>query len=167
MLISSVAFWKRIGTGLVVVSLIALTFTPGKSSGARIPHSTAKLLLAGSNAPEPVLSILERACQDCHSDNTVWPWYASVPPLSWQVHQDVSRARAFMDLSKWNHYTDTERKVFLLSIVSATQSHVMPPSRYLWMHPNATLSDTDVELLKAWTLMNRTPNASQTVGHPR
>jgi len=164
MLISSVAFWKRTGIGLVLASFVALTLTAGKSSGARIPYSTAKPLLAGSNTPEPVISILERACQDCHSGNTVWPWYASIPPVSWQVHQDVSRARAFMDLSKWNSYTEAERKVFLLSIVAATQSHVMPPPRYLWMHRNARLSDTDVESLKSWALTNRTPKGSESIG---
>jgi hypothetical protein len=164
---SSIAFWKRTAIGLEVVSFVALSFPPGKSSGARNPHSTAKTLLAGSNTPEPVRSIIERACQDCHSENTVWPWYSNVPPLSWQVHQDVSRARAFMDLSKWNGYTEAERRGFLLSIVAATQSHLMPPPRYLWMHSNARLSNTDLELLKAWALTNRTPNSNQMIGHTR
>jgi hypothetical protein len=167
MLISSIAFWKRTGIGLAVISFAALTFTSAKSSDARIPHFTAKPLLLGSNTPELVLSIFQRACQDCHSDDTAWPWYASFPPFSWQVHQDVSRARAFMDLSKWNRYTEAERKVFLLSIVAATESNVMPPPRYLWIHRNARLSNTDLELLKAWALTNRTPNSSQMSGHTR
>src|SRR5262249_62117807 len=97
--------------------------------------------------------------QFCLSAILSLPCTASLPPFSGQVHQDVSRARAFMDLSKWNRYTEAERKVFLLSIVAATESRVMPPPRYLWMHRNARLSNTDLELLKAWALTNRTPKA--------
>src|SRR5437764_6931937 len=45
-----------------------------------------KSLLTGSNVPVPVRAVLERACQDCHSENTVWPWYSHIPPVSWQIH---------------------------------------------------------------------------------
>jgi hypothetical protein len=144
--------WKCGLIGLAVVSSIALALAHGNS---RVPKSSPlvdKPLLAGSGAPEPVSSILRRACRDCHSDNTVWPWYADLPPVSWQIRSDVTRGRAFMNLSKWSEYDVEKRRVLVLSILAATQARVMPPPKYLWMHANAKLSDTELKLLKEWAL---------------
>lgn len=57
-----------------------------------------------------------------------------------------------MNLSKWSGYTETERRGFMVVIKSATQSHVMPPSRYLWMHPEARLSAEELDCIRNWTL---------------
>src|SRR5215467_4475093 len=97
--------------GFVTVLAVALTSlnanSSANSSGGHGP------LLGGSQVPSSVRSILSRACQDCHSANTHWPWYSKVPPLSWQVHKDVAQGRSFMDLSKWSEYTEGERKGYL------------------------------------------------------
>jgi len=106
----------------------------------------------GSTVPPQIRSILRRACQDCHSDNTVWPWYAAVPPLSWQIHSDVTRGRAFMNLSKWNEYSDDQRRGFILAIQQATQARIMPPANYVWVHRDSKLSDADLEAIQEWAL---------------
>jgi Haem-binding domain len=95
---------------------------------------------------------LQRACRDCHSDNTVWPWYAGLPPVSWQIHGDVERGRAFMNLSKWSEYSDEQRRGYKLAILAVTQAGVMPPPKYVWMHGSAKLSDAEIEVLRAWAL---------------
>jgi hypothetical protein len=104
----------------------------------------------GFDAPEPVRVIIGRACLDCHSDGTVWPWYSNIPPIAWQIHADVDQGRAFMDLSSWNEYTSEERRSFVSQIARATRARVMPPPKYLWMHRDARLSDADLDTLKAW-----------------
>jgi hypothetical protein len=129
---------------------IGLATAISNSAGNQTPIS--KPLLAGTDVPSPVRSILQRKCQDCHSANTTWPWYANIPPFSWQIHRDVARGRAFMDLSKWNDYTDAERQGFMVSIRTAIQNHLMPPSKYLWVHPGARLSAYDAQLISDWTL---------------
>ncbi|MBZ5626427.1 MAG: heme-binding domain-containing protein [Acidobacteriia bacterium] len=111
-----------------------------------------KSILAGSNVPVPVREILQRACQNCHSENTIWPWYAQIPPISRQIHSDVAKGRAFMDLSKWNDYTEGERRGFTAAIGAAIQNHLMPPPKYVWMHREARLSSDELELVKAWAL---------------
>jgi hypothetical protein len=122
------------------------------SGGARERSDLRKPLLTGSDVPVPVRAILERACHNCHSEDTVWPWYAHVPPASQVIQRDVTKARAFLDLSKWNDYTDGERRGFALAIAAATQNRLMPPQRYLWMHGEARLTDDDLESIKAWAL---------------
>lgn len=137
--------------GLFVIFPIALAVTSGNLSSAR-STSARKSLFAGSQVPAPVRLVLERACQDCHSENTVWPWYAGVPPLSWKIHNDVARGRAFMNLSKWNEYSEGEHRGFVLAIGAATANHMMPPPRYVWMHSNARLSAAELDLLNGWAL---------------
>jgi hypothetical protein len=109
-----------------------------------------KSLLAGSEVPPPVRAVLERACQDCHSANTEWPWYARIPPVSWRIHNDVEKARAFLDFSKWDQYSESERQGFAAAIAASARGKLMPPSEYVWMHREARLSGADMRLLQAW-----------------
>jgi len=113
---------------------------------------TDNTLLAGSKVPLQARSVLQRACMDCHSDNTVWPWYAHVPPFSRQIHSDVTRGRAVMNLSKWSEYSDGQRRGFMMAILAATKARDMPPSQYVWMHGKAKLSDADLKELEKWAI---------------
>ena len=137
--------------GLILVASVALALTTATHS-SRSEAFVEKSLLARSNVPEPVRAILQRACQDCHSENTIWPWYAHIPPISRQIHSDVQKGRAFMDLSKWNEYTEGERWGFRVAIGAAIQNHLMPPPKYVWMHSDARLSSDEIEFVKAWAL---------------
>jgi len=107
-------------------------------------------LLEGAQIPSPVLSALERACQNCHSQNTEWPWYSAIPPISWQIHNDVDHGRQFMDLSKWSSYSEAKKRGILISIRAAVQTHAMPPAKYVWMHPEAKLSAAEQRSLENW-----------------
>lgn len=97
-------------------------------------------------------SILQRACEDCHSDNTVWPWYAHVPPFSWEIHKDVALGRSFMNLSKWSQYSAGQRRGLVMAILADTRAHVMPPPGFVRMHGSARLSDTDFKELSKWAI---------------
>jgi len=109
-----------------------------------------KPLLPVSDAPPSVLATLQRACQDCHSQNTAWPWYSAIPPISWQIYSDVDHGRQFMDFSKWNTYSDAQKRGMLISMDTALQTRAMPPAKYLLLHPNARLSDADQQALQGW-----------------
>ena len=144
--------WKRGLIALAFVFCIAVALAHGNSHAPKRSNLTDRPLLAGTGAPVPVSSILQRACWDCHSDSTVWPWYADLPPVSWQIHSDVARGRAFMNLSRWSEYSDDQRRGFTLAILTATEARVMPPPKYVWMHGNAKLSDAELKALKDWAL---------------
>jgi hypothetical protein len=107
-------------------------------------------MLSKSEVPPAVRAILQRACQDCHSDHTTWPWYAQIPPVSWQIHSDVEKGRAFMNFSKWNDYTEDEQRGYKTSIGAVVQGHLMPPPNYLWLHREARLSNSELAILRAW-----------------
>jgi hypothetical protein len=143
---------RRVLVGLVVVASVALALTTAIVDGTGNQTAMEKSLLTGSNVPVPVRAILGRACQDCHSEKTVWPWYSHIAPIAWQIHTDVKRGRAFMDLSKWNDFTESERRGFTAAIGTAVQNHLMPPPKYVWLHPEARLSSSELELVRAWAL---------------
>jgi Haem-binding domain len=150
---------RRIGA-LVVAASVAISFTGGCLVD-KAPKTAAEApLLMASRVPVPVAAILQRACKDCHSDNTHWPWYAHVPPVSWKIRHDVSTARAFMNLSKWNEYTEREQQGFAASIGEAVESHVMPPAGYVCFHSQARLSPSEVALIQAWAAgkLDESPN---------
>ena len=143
---------RRVFVGLIVVASVAFALTTAIVDGTGNQTVIEKSLLTGSSVPVPVRAILERACQDCHSENTVWPWYSHIAPIAWQIHTDVERGRAFMDLSKWNDFTESERRGFTAAIGAAVQNHLMPPPKYVWLHPEARLSSDELESVRAWVL---------------
>jgi len=144
---------RRGVAGLIVLAWAGLTLTTANSKGGTRARVESPLL-GGSNVPEPVRAVLQRACQDCHSANTVWPWYSRIPPVSFQVHDDVAKGRVFLDFSKWNEYSDGQRRGFTTAIGAAVRSGLMPPPRYVWIHRGARLSTAELELVQAWVRTN-------------
>ena len=144
------SLWKRGILGSAVILTFGLLLATGNTGGAKTADSGKRSRLSGFDAPPAVRDIVVRACADCHSEETKWPWYSNLPPVSWQIRADVDNARAVMDLSHWNEYSDEERHDFATEIARATRVHVMPPPKYLWMHHDAKLSNAELDLLKGW-----------------
>src|SRR5262245_56934096 len=107
---------RRSLAGMAVVASVAVALTIGNSDRPGKQARVGQSILAGANVPVQVRRVLQRACQNCHSDHTNWPRYAHIPPISRQIHSDVAKGKAFMDLSKWNEYTDGQRRRFMVAI---------------------------------------------------
>jgi cytochrome c551/c552 len=88
-------------------------------------------------------ALAKRACFDCHSDETVWPWYSYVAPVSWLVYNDTMQGRRRLNFSQWN--TGSQRSVG--EITGKIQEGEMPPAIYLPMHPNAHLTAAEKQQL--------------------
>ncbi len=84
-----------------------------------------------------------RACFDCHSNETVWPWYSNVAPVSWLVYRDVAEGRDRFNFSDWQNSYLNDSGEFSHAVTEGE----MPPFQYLLMHANAKLSASDKELL--------------------
>ncbi len=83
--------------------------------------------------------LAQRACFDCHSNQTIWPWYSNVAPVSWLVYSDVAEGRRRMNFSDWLSLRLREPG----EISSALSEGEMPPFQYVLMHPTARLSTTE------------------------
>jgi Haem-binding domain len=85
-----------------------------------------------------------RACFDCHSNSTTWPWYSNIAPISWLVQRDVNDGRSALDFSDWLRAQDGADDA-----VEAVRSGSMPPWYYKLMHSNARLSAAERDRLAA------------------
>jgi cytochrome c551/c552 len=101
-------------------------------------------------APPEVHAVLRRACYDCHSNETVWPWYSHVAPVSWLVADDVNHGRSHFNFSTWNRLTPNDQAKTLREAWGQIEEGNMPLWYYLPMHSAARLSDADKALLHAW-----------------
>jgi hypothetical protein len=79
--------------------------------------------------------LVKRVCYNCHSNETRWPWYSSVAPVSWLTQRDVNTGRSHLNFSEWNNPQDQADDV-----VGEVQAGGMPPWFYVAMHPEAKLT---------------------------
>ncbi len=112
------------------------------------------------DAPPAVHVVLKRACYDCHSNETAWPWYSRVAPVSWMLRSDVSEGRREVNFSTWDRYDATRRSKLMRKIWKQVAEKDMPPWDYVVVHPPAKLSAQDREILRGWTAGAAPPAAA-------
>lgn len=91
---------------------------------------------------ETTRDLAVRACYDCHSNQTVWPWYAKCAPVSWLIQNDVDDGRRKVNFSEWDRPQRKAREV-----ARRIQRSSMPPWYYVLLHSKATLSATERQTL--------------------
>ncbi|HZO81180.1 MAG TPA: heme-binding domain-containing protein [Candidatus Binataceae bacterium] len=102
-------------------------------------------------APAPVKAVLRRACYPCHSNETAWPWYSNVAPLSWVVAYDVHQGRRELNFSRWDAYQPAQRLRKLKKTAEEVAEGEMPPWYYIYpMHREARLSAADRDMIRNW-----------------
>jgi hypothetical protein len=90
------------------------------------------------------MAILRRACFDCHSNETVWPWYAYVAPVSWLVASDVEEGREELNFSQWDAYNADRQAHKIKECGEEVAEGEMPLWFYVPAHPEARLSQADI-----------------------
>lgn len=104
-------------------------------------------LLQGAQLPVDAKKVLLTKCADCHSNETRWPVYARIPPVSWLIERDVMKGRMHMNLSTWADLKPKRRQVLQSKILQEANSGDMPPLQYRLLHWGAKLSDADLRSL--------------------
>lgn len=98
-----------------------------------------------------VAGILDRSCNDCHSNKTRWPWYSNVAPVSWFVIDHVDHGRSHLNFSEWGKYTRDEKRTALGQFCELVTEGWMPLSSYTPLHPGSKLTDADKKLICDWS----------------
>ncbi len=128
---------------LVVFGLVLIQFVPVDRSN---PPVTGEI-----SANDPVMEILRSSCYDCHSNETVWPWYSRVAPVSWRIAEHVREAREHLNFSEWQGMPAQDREEAMKEIWDEVEKGAMPLWDYLRMHPEAELTDLQREALRRWS----------------
>lgn len=131
----------KAGLGLVAAGLL-IQFIPVSRTNPPVTRDVS--------APTVVKAILRGSCYDCHSHETVWPWYSRVAPVSWMIAADVREGREHLNFSTWDTLTPDLQRAMRQLAWKEVRTGAMPPAPYLLLHPDARLDDVRKKELQAW-----------------
>jgi Haem-binding domain len=143
---------------LVAVFAAAQLVRPERANPATDPSRTIR---AHVSETSQLPAVLDRACGDCHSNNTVWPSYAQIAPLSWVMARAVAEGRSAINYSEWGAYSPGQQRTLLAASCDDASSGRMPGGAWTLLHPEARLSSQDIETICAAARQVETNRAEQ------
>jgi len=104
------------------------------------------------HVPENINVILDKACNDCHSNKTRYPWYANVQPVAWWVADHVNEGKDELNFSEFRKRKVAIQNHKLEEVIETVKEHEMPLPSYTWMgmHPEADLTDEERVAITDW-----------------
>jgi Haem-binding domain len=137
-----------------IVALVAVAAIAGRVGSEQ--HADIRADVDRKNRGLQVVSnsqptqLLVRACGNCHSNHTDWPWYSHIPPVSWWIARHVREGREKLDFSEWETYSIGQKRDKLESMCGLISTGRMPPRTYAVMHPEAKLTEEDKKAVCDW-----------------
>lgn len=144
----------QVAVGLIVVFSAIQLIRPERTN---LPVEPARAIQAQQGITRQLVAVLDRACNNCHSNYSVWPSYAEIAPVSWLVARGVSEGRKAVNFSEWASYSPDQQQALLSLSCKDVKEGRMPMSVYALMYPEAKLSAQDVEIV---CTASRTPVAA-------
>ena len=141
-------FAKRlaVATGFL---LLAIQIVPVNHANSSVDPSRS--LYASLPVPADVKAVFDRSCKNCHSNETSWPWYSYVAPVSWIVARDVHEGRRKMNFSEWGSYPAQRKEDKLEEICEQVTNGDMPDRKYAIFHRSAKPTPQEREAVCRWT----------------
>ncbi len=141
---------KYIGIFLLIALVIMQFIRPDKNNGA---YEEIAAFKKDTRPSEEVLSILEKNCFDCHTNQTTYPWYSEIAPISFWLDDHVVQGKKHFNMSSWDKYSVKKKDHKLEELIEEVEEGEMPLDSYTWIHGN--LSSNDKELLLQWATLAR------------
>ena len=121
---------------LLVLGLVAIQLVPyGRD------HDNPPVTQEPAWDSQATRALAVTACFDCHSNQTAWPWYTNLAPVSWLIQRDVDEGRETLNFSTWGSGQEADEAA------EAVREGSMPPDIYILLHPDARLSESDRQAL--------------------
>jgi len=139
---------RRAVLGVVVVGIAIQLYRPARTNPAADPAMSVTVAAA---VPSDVAAVLKRSCYDCHSNESRWPWYSNVAPISWGVIGHVREGRGMFNFSEWGTYTPAKRVSLFEKVCEEVREGGMPLGSYLLLHSDARLSESERKAICNWT----------------
>ncbi|WP_316828281.1 heme-binding domain-containing protein [Pedobacter miscanthi] len=138
---------KKALTGLLLIMIAAQFYRPAQNSNpSDMPNHISKVVVI----PAKVAGILKKACYDCHSNNTKYPWYAQIQPVNWYINKHIEAAKAQLNFGNFKEYTTRKKMSKLRAIENSLEDGTMPITSYTLIHKGAILSEDEKQLVIAW-----------------
>lgn len=137
---------KKILVGLLIVLVVMQAFRPAKNlSGNRTKDISASYVV-----PEDIKSILTKACNDCHSNITRYPWYSEVQPVAWWLNDHINDGKRHLNFNEFDGYRIAKQYKKLEECIKEVKEGGMPLPSYTIIHKDAILSDTEKQAFFNW-----------------
>ena len=143
---------KRSFQILLMVFIVIQFIRPAKNKSEGISSNDIRKIYP---VPENVLTILKTSCYDCHSNNTVYPWYASIQPVAWWLNDHIQEGKKELNFSEFASYRIGRQYRKLDEINKEVKEDAMPLDNYLWIHKYAKLDDQQKLILANWVVSVR------------
>ena len=135
---------KQAAVAFVVIFAAAQLVRPERAN----PPTDARRTIQAHAGTSGLAAVLHRSCRDCHSNQTAWPWYTQVAPVSWLMAYGVTKGRAAVNFSEWAAYSPEQQRTLLAVSCDDVKNGKMP-GPYTLVHPETRLSAQDVETICA------------------
>lgn len=136
---------KKVGLALIGVLVIMQFIRPDKNESGY--ESVAYFEIETKPTPE-IQTILKSNCYDCHSSQTIYPWYANIAPVSYWLAHHIDEGKEHFNVSEWEQYSDKKKDHKLEELIEEVEEGEMPLDSYTWTHGD--LEDDDKEILINW-----------------
>jgi heme-binding protein len=154
---------KTVTLAVTAFLVVIQIFQPRQTNPPVVP---SRSLTAHVHVPEGIHSALMRACGDCHSNQTRWPWYSHIAPFSWVITDDVNEGRRHMNFEDWEALeSPKEANDRLIDICQEVRQKGMPPFSYRIVQRNLRLKPQEIVSLCSWSQSFRT-NSTALEGRP-
>jgi hypothetical protein len=138
----------KIVIALIVVAVVAIQFFRIDKTNPAIVQ--AETLEANATVPDNVRGILERSCNDCHTNKSVYPWYSNFQPFGWFLKNHIDDGRKHLNFSQFGTLAGKRKIKKLEEVCEQLESKEMPLPSYLWIHRDAVLTDAERKTLCDW-----------------
>lgn len=108
-----------------------------------------------TNPSSEVKTTLKSTCYDCHSNNTKYPWYNNIAPISYWMADHIRHGKGELNFSEWETYSDKKKDHKLEEIIEVLEEGSMPLKEYTWTHEEAKLTDLQKESIIEWVSKTR------------
>ncbi|MBT8305928.1 MAG: heme-binding domain-containing protein [Maribacter sp.] len=143
---------KKIAWVLLLVLIVMQFYRPEKN----LEHGNhTAIFLKETNPPEEVKLILKNTCYDCHSNNTKYPWYNNIAPVSYWLADHVKHGKGELNFSDWENYSNKKKDHKLEEVVEVIEENAMPLKEYTWTHAEARLTDEQKQAIVDWVKKSR------------
>lgn len=133
--------------------LLLIQFIPVEKNQAAVNQPND--IFAHHPASAEVQAIFKKACYDCHSNHTNYPWYANVQPLAWWINHHVEEGKGELNFSEFATYKPKKARHKLEEVAAEVDEHEMPLKSYTWIHAEAKLTNAERKLLMDWAKSTR------------
>ncbi len=139
--------WKKILIAVIVLFILIQFIPTDKNAGS---DATSNDIATVYPMDPELKDMFQKACYDCHSNQTKYPWYSRVQPVGWWLQNHIKEGKAELNFHEFGTYTIARKYKKLEETIKEVKDGYMPMPSYLWMHPEARLTAQEKEKINIW-----------------